>query len=76
MTILEIGSEGGIENFLKTDLGVRQGLFEYVVLIDRQVIAEAWVDLKQADAAALQLQFLDAFDHDFGEAAAAAVTDV
>ena len=40
------------------------------------IVAVARIDLHQADAAALELQFADALDHDVGVAAAAAVAHV
>ena len=58
------------------ELGVRQPLAQRVVLIDRQVVAVARIDLEQADAAALELQFLEALDHHLGVVAAAAAAHV
>src|SRR6516162_1281194 len=41
-----------------------------VVLIDRQVVAVARIDLEQSDAAALELELLETLDHHLGVAAA------
>ena len=57
-------------------LGVGQVVAQHVVLIDRQIIAMPRIDLHQPDAAALELQFAQAFHHDVGVAAAAAMAHV
>jgi hypothetical protein len=49
---------------------------QHVVLVDRQIIAVARVDLDEADAATLELELLEPLDHDLGIFAAAAVADV
>ena len=58
------------------DLGVRQRLAQHVVLVDRQVVVVARVDLDQADAATLELELLEPLDHDLGIFAVAAVPHV
>ena len=60
----------------KNELRVRQRLPQHVVLVDRQIIAVARVDLDKPDAATLELELLEPLDHDFGIFAAAAVADV
>ena len=58
------------------ELGVGQVVAQHVVLVDRQVVLVARVDLHQADAAALELQLAQPLDHDVGVAAVAAVAHV
>ena len=55
---------------------VRQPLAQHVILIDRQVVAVARIDLQQSDAAALELELLEALDHHLGVAPTAAAADV
>src|SRR5205807_8298118 len=56
----------------KNELRVGQRLAQHVVLVDRQIIAVPRVDLDEPDAAALELELLEALDHDFGIFSAAA----
>jgi hypothetical protein len=55
---------------------IRKRFAQGVVLVDRQIIMEAWIDLQQADLAAVQLQLLDTFDHHFGETPAARLAHI
>ena len=64
------------EAFGEHQLGVRQAGAQRVVLVDRHVIFMTRVDLHQPDAAAFELQFLEALDHHFGIAAVAAMAHV
>ena len=58
------------------ELGVGQFLAQRVVLVDRHVVAVARVDLHQADAALLELQFAQPLDHHLRVLAVAAVAHV
>src|SRR6516162_3125844 len=52
------------------EFGVGKRLLQHVVLVDREIIAVARVDLDEPDAAALELELLEPLDHDFGVFAA------
>ena len=54
------------------DLGLRQALLQIVVLVDRQIVLVAGVDLQQADAAAFQAELPDALRHHLAVAPVAA----
>ena len=58
------------------ELGIGQRFAQHVVLVDRQIVVVARVHLDEPDAAALELEFLEALDHDLGIFAAAAVAHV
>ncbi len=58
------------------ELGIRQRLAQHVVLVDRQIVVVTRVDLDEPDASALELELLEALDHDLGIFAAAAVAHV
>ena len=47
--LLHIGEEGGIENTLRFDLGIRSGLYAYHGVITNKSVAE-WFDLSYRDA--------------------------
>ena len=57
-------------------LDVGQAFAQHVVLVDRQVVAVARIDLHQPDAAALELELAQALDHHLGVLAVAAVAHV
>ena len=61
---------------VKTSSASGSDCAQHVVLVDRQIIVVARVDLHQADAAALELELLEALDHHLGIFAVAAVAHV
>ncbi len=73
---LWITTSSCMKPLVKTSSASGRIVAQHVVLVDRQVVVVARVDLHQPDAAALELQLLQALDHDLGVVAAAAVAHV
>jgi hypothetical protein len=57
-------------------LGIWKLLAQHVVLVDRQIVGVARIDLHEPDATAFELELADALDHYLGIAPVAAVAHV
>ena len=61
---------------MKNSFRLWQACAEHIVLVDGQIVFVTRIDLHESDASTLELELLDALDHDFRIFAVAAVPHV